>query len=89
MCCIDNTLIEVKTISLKIPEYLDRRLRAAADAQNVSISQLIRDILEKGLPPEPTGEESAYDAMKFGFGVFASGVGDLSTNPRHLEGFGE
>ena len=49
--------------------------------------------LEKALPaspPEsPAGGPSAYDLMKEGFGCVRSGVPDLATNPKHMEGFGE
>ena len=33
--------------------------------------------------------KSAYEVMKSGFGCVSSGMGDLATNKRHLEGLGE
>ena len=40
--------------------------------------------------PSAEGDEgqSAYDLLKDSFGCFDSGLGDLSTNPKYMEGFG-
>lgn len=79
----------MKTVSLKISEQLDRRLRAAARSRRVSVSRLIRELIERGLPSRDDSADMAYDLMVDGVGVFSSGVPDLATNPRYLEGLGE
>lgn len=79
----------MKTISFKVPEGLDRRIRATARARGASASEVIREVLDAGLPENDSNPESAYEQMKHGFGVFDSGVSDLATNPRYLDGFGE
>ncbi len=79
----------MKTISLKVPEQLDRRIRAVARARRVSASHLIRNVLEQGLPATDPESESAFDRMSDGFGILSSGVPDLATDPRHLDGLGE
>ena len=38
--------------------------------------------------PESASELSAFDLMKDGCGIIRSGVPDLATNPKHMEGFG-
>lgn len=83
------SLRDMITVSLKISEQLDRRIRAAAKARRVSVSRLIRDLLEQGLPESDSTRGSAHDRMFDGIGVFSSGVPDLGTNPRHLDGLGE
>ena len=77
------------TISLKIPDDLISRLDAVARAGRTSRSALFREALEEKLhavgwksPP------SLYERSADLCGSGASGVGDLASNPRHLEGFG-
>ncbi len=79
----------MKTISLKVPERLNRRIRAVARARGVSASELIRNVLEQGLPVADQETESAFDLMSDGFGIFSSGISDLATNSRHLDGLGD
>jgi hypothetical protein len=38
--------------------------------------------------PAPTSDVSAFDLMKDGCGIIRSGVPDLATDPKHMEGFG-
>ena len=83
-----NTFM-MKTISLKVPERLNRRIRAVARARGVSASELIRNVLEQGLPVADQETESAFDLMSDGFGIFSSGISDLATNSRHLDGLGD
>lgn len=89
MYYLDLNLGDMKSVSLKISEQLDRRIRAAAKSRRVSVSRLIREILERGLPDGDSGAESAFNRMLGGIGVFSSGVSDLATNPCHLDGLGE
>lgn len=80
----------MKTISVKLPDELAIRLEKRAKRLGVSKSAILRDSVEKTLQQGDTVEEepSAYDLMKDGFGCVNSGVGDLATNPKHMEGFG-
>lgn len=78
-------------MTLKLPEELAVRLEKRAKRLGVSKSALLRESLERDLTGKRgTVQEapSAYDLMKDGFGCVKSGVGDLSTNPKHMEGFG-
>jgi len=80
----------MKTITVRVPEELALRIERRAKRLGVSKSALVRESVEKILPSDDAMEDepSAYDLMKDGFGCVNSGVGDLSTNPKHMEGFG-
>ena len=75
---------DVSTLTIELPDDLAARLEAAS-------AQLVRVALEKARPASgfPAEGPSAYDLMKDGFGCVSSGVRDLATNPKHLEGFGQ
>lgn len=81
----------MKTITVKLPDELALRLEMRARRLGVSKSALLRESLERDLAGKNGAveeEPSAYDLMKDGFGCVSSGIGDLATNPRHMEGFG-
>jgi Arc/MetJ-type ribon-helix-helix transcriptional regulator len=77
------------TISLKVPDELVARMDAVAHAKRTSRSALLREALEEKLkvvaretPP------SLYERSADLCGKESSGLGDLASNPNHLEGFG-
>ncbi len=80
----------MKTISLKVPETLDAKLRAAARKRSTNKSALVREALEaffargNGAP-----NLSCLDLAPDLAGSVDSGVGDLSYNKKHLEDFGK
>ena len=79
----------MKTISLKVPDSLDARLTAAARRSGASKSAITRDALEAHLkngdqPPKGSALEMMGDLM----GKYDFGPGDLSTNKKHMKGFG-
>lgn len=80
----------MKTMTVKLPDELAVRLEKRANRLGVSKSALLRESLERDLGKDAVVEEepSAYDLMKDGFGCVDSGIGDLATNPKHMEGFG-
>jgi len=76
------------TITCKIPERLNAQLEAAARAKRVSKSAIVRRALEEQVRRAGRGAvPSAYDLVKHLAGS-VHGPRDLSTNPRHMEGFG-
>lgn len=78
----------MKTLTLKIPEQLDRKLAAAAKAQNRSKSELIRGALDAYLrQPEVAARGSALDLAGDLIGSF-EGPGDLNTNKRYMDDYG-
>ncbi len=81
----------MKTMTVKLSDELAVRLERRAKRRGVSKSQLVRESIEEALGSKEGSveeEPSAYDLMKDGFGCVNSGVGDLSTDPKHMEGFG-
>jgi hypothetical protein len=82
----------MKTISLKLPAGLHARLDRAARHRKQSKSELVRTALEQFLNgkhrAEPAGPVSALVLAGDLVGC-AEGPGDLSADPRYMEGFGE
>ncbi len=77
------------TISLKIPDELVSRVDAVARAGRISRSALMRQALEEKLIASsreltPTLYERSADLCGNG----NSGLGDLASNSKHMEGFG-
>jgi len=79
----------MKTLSLKLTENLLRKLERTARERGQSKSALMRAALEEYLngvraTPRPLSAlELAGDLVGCG-----EGPGDLSTNPKYMEGFG-
>lgn len=91
----------MSTQTIEIPPDLAARLEEVAGPVPGEKERLVREALENllegrrakiaarvaGIQPFPDGE-SAYDRMKHLCGII-EGPGDLSTNPKYLEGLGE
>ncbi len=79
----------MKTISLKVPGHLLQQLERACRERGQSKSEVVRAALAQFLNGErviPPG--SALEAAGPWVGC-VEGPGDLSTNPKYMEGFGE
>jgi hypothetical protein len=76
-------------LSIRLPPELQQSLATIADRTGRSESQLVREALTEFVARQ-AGQPSCFDlARELGLiGCVDSGRGDLSTNPRHLEGFG-
>lgn len=79
-------------ISVRIPEHLGERLRQKSQMKGAAESELVREALESYLTKQ-AGGASAYEAA-VAVGVIGCARAsrlpkDLSTNPKHFEGFGE
>ena len=83
----------MSTLTIELPDDLAARLEAASAQTHVPPAQLVRAALEKALPapaPDwPMGGPSLYERMRDFIGCIDSGVTDLATNPKYLEGFGQ
>jgi len=80
----------MKTLSLKIPEKLDRRLAHEVARRHVPKSVLVREAIELHLAGESAGgkQPSFLDLAGDLLGT-RSGPGDLATNPKYMKGFGK
>ena len=80
----------MKTISLKLPESLHAKLERVAKQRGMNKSVLVRSAIEhfiNGRIPA-TKSVSALELAGDLVGCL-EGPGDLSTNPKYMEGFGE
>jgi predicted DNA-binding protein len=77
-------------ITVRVPQTLTARLRSRSRAKGTTESELVREALENYLG-HSAGECSAYElAEEAGIiGCLRGAPTDLSTNPRHLRGFGK
>ncbi len=79
----------MKTMKIRIPEKIEEKLRLEAGRRGVSLSSIVKEALAAYLGDGKKQDEpkSVYGGMKHLIGSF-DGPGDLSTNPKHLEGLG-
>ncbi|MGA8308616.1 MAG: hypothetical protein WB755_01185 [Terriglobales bacterium] len=77
-------------ITIRVPQALGQRLRSRSRLKGQAESELVREALESYLG-QSSGERPAYElAEEAGLiGCVRRAPKDLSTNPRHFEGFGE
>jgi metal-responsive CopG/Arc/MetJ family transcriptional regulator len=80
----------MKTLSLKLPASLRAKLERAAKQRGQSKSEIVRAALEEFLNGRRSGKQrpSALELAGDLVGC-VEGPGDLSTNPKYMEGFGE
>jgi hypothetical protein len=80
----------MKTLSLKLPPRLRSRLERAAKQRGQSKSEVVRAALEQFLNDERAGK-GPLSALELAGDLVGcvEGPGDLSTNPRYMEGFGQ
>ncbi len=79
----------MKTITLKVSEEIDERVRYEAQRQGISKSSLVREALASYLAePSNSSEPSVYDRIKDLLDSDGEGPSDLSTNPKYMEDFG-
>jgi len=80
------------SITIKLPEELKEKLEAQARVRGKSCSALVRDSLEKELvvSKKMRGKKpSLLDRLHDLAGKGDSGIADLATNPKYMEGFGQ
>ena len=80
----------MKTISLKLPQALNSKLDLVCKQRGQSKSEIVRAALEQFLNGLPSARQprSALDLAGDLVGC-VKGPGDLSTNPKYMEGFGK
>ncbi len=77
-------------ITVRVPQALTARLRTHSRAKGTTESELVREALETYLG-QTKKESSAYDLAQVAgiIGSARNAAKDLSTNPRHMKGFGK
>ena len=76
----------MKTLTVKLPETLAVWLSSRTRSLGRPQSELVREALERAR--EGTGGPSCHDAFSDVCGVI-DGPKDLSTNPKHMAGYGK
>jgi hypothetical protein len=87
-----NTFVAVQdqTLSLRLSKSERRALRDRALREGVSQATLVRRALRAdGIKPEAEPRKSGYDVIKHLIGTSHGGPTDLSTNPEHLDDYGQ
>jgi hypothetical protein len=79
--------------TIELDDRQKARLAALSDAVGkpwpVVLDEALAGYRRKEVPKVPPGENFLEAAMRLGLvGCLDSGIGDLSTNPVHMEGFG-
>ena len=74
----------MKAISLKLPAALDKKVAEIAARRRTSKSAVLREAIEAYAGK---AKQSVTAAAGDSVGCF-EGPSDLSTNPRHMDGFG-
>jgi len=74
---------------MKLTSEEKEKLRSLAKKRGVSQKKVVLDLIEKEIKQEPikAKSNSLLDLNRDLFGV-GSGPGDVSTNPKYLDGFG-
>jgi predicted DNA-binding protein len=76
-------------VTVRFSPEMRRRLKAAARRSGTRESDLVRSAVERQLAAEE-GSLTAYDHTKKAglIGAVKGTIRDLSTNPKHFDGFG-
>jgi hypothetical protein len=81
--------MQTQTLSVRITASEGQALEQRARDEGVSKGTLVRRALRAyGVTPELAPGESGYDVIKHLVGKAHGGSRDLSTNPKHLSGYG-
>jgi len=86
LCQTGITHSAMPTVTVKMPKGLHARLVAEARRRRTTKSAVLREAFSQRPTTAPAG--SLFERARHLIGVI-SGPGDLSTNPRHLEGYGK
>jgi metal-responsive CopG/Arc/MetJ family transcriptional regulator len=78
----------MKTVAVKLPVDLEIRLQAAVAQRRTTRSRFLRDLIAAHLRATRPAKDSALARAGDLVGCLSGGPADLSTNPKHLKGYG-
>jgi hypothetical protein len=78
----------MRTITLKLPDGLAARVSATVRRRGVSTSVLVREALEERLGGETRSRAGSCLDLAADLAGILTGPADLSSNARHLKGYG-
>ena len=78
--------------TMNLPDDLYRRVKAKSALEGKAVREVTIELYRAWLGDAPAARDaqrvSSYDLLKQYCGIVDSGVPDLATHPKHLEGFG-
>lgn len=89
ICHTGNTVLMMKTISLKLPAPLANWLARRANELGRSRSDLVRQALEEQREGKNSRSEKSCAELMAEFGGLFRGPRDLSTNSKYMRDFGK
>lgn len=84
----------MKTITIKVPDFLNASLDAEAASRKQTKSEIVRDLLVKTLTAgaktvtRKAARPSLHERLRKYQGAGPTGVKDLASNPAHLADYG-
>lgn len=78
----------MKTITLKLPEFLEARLNHTAQKSGLSKSEIVRRALDAYFSREQTVPSGSFLDLARDMAGAIAGPADLSTNKSYLDGYG-
>jgi len=79
----------MKTLTLKLPEILETRLRLCARKNGLSRSEIARRAIVEYLSHDHVYNSSSFLELSRDIAGCVEGPSDLSTNKAHLKGYGQ
>ena len=89
-----TTILLMKTLTIKVPDFLNASLDSVAATRRTTKSAVVRDLLIKSLPvvaatpSRKAASPSLHDRLKHYQDAGPTGVTDLASNPKHMSGYG-
>lgn len=79
----------MKVLSVKVPEALDRKITAALKRRGMQKSEVVREALERFLDEDHEARRGSFlDLAGDLVGCVKDAPVDLSSNPKHMDGYG-
>jgi predicted transcriptional regulator len=79
----------MKTLSLKLPDFLDDQLESLAGRLRTSKSAVVREAISGYLTENRSPAPASFAALAGDLAGCVEGPEDLSVNPVHLAGYGK
>lgn len=80
----------MKVLSLKLPESLDRKLAAVVKRRRIAKSVVVREAIEQYLDESREVRGGSFLELAGDLvGCVKGAPSDLSSNPKHMEGYGK
>ena len=78
----------MRTLTLKLPDTLDQRVRAEASRKETTLSELIRAALEQYLGNDERAPQGSFLERAADLAGCVEGPADLSVAEEHFDGYG-